>query len=217
MVARCLLLLFLSSALFAREISQNDDFQFWFYDSIQTPLCEKTSLIVESEVRYGNEATELYYSYVQGRLLYALNSHIEVAPGYRQIYTRLIPSDVWRLSYSPLFDYTLRGQWHGLKISDRNRFQYVMFTHEPNYALYRNRLLLEAPKELSIGCMRPVAFDEVFFREWQGFAENRLGIGAVLDFSEYGNTYLYYMVRHQIVDNEWRRHHVLWIWVNAKF
>ncbi len=206
---------FLTSSLFAGVVNQNNDFQVWLLESVDTKLCDKLKLYLDGELRYGDNGSILYLWYIQTRLDYSPCNWLDFTPGYRQLYV-LRPSDrQWLLIYDPLLDITLKGKWGRWQFADRNRTQYLLFESGPTLWQYRNRILAISPWK--VGGLNPQISNEFFFRENVGYAENRFSIGGTFQTTKSSKVSLNYTLRDQKRADIWKRHHVIWAIFNQSF
>ena len=187
----------LTFSLFGGVVNQNNDFQVWILESVNTKLCDKLKLHLDGELRYGDDGSTLYLWYLQTRLDYSACTWLDITPGYRHLYV-LRPSKL--------------GRW---QVADRNRTQYLLFESGPTLWQYRNRILAISPWKL--GGLNPQISDEVFFRENVGFAENRFSVGGTFQTTKKTSCTLLYTLRHQKRSDMWKRHHVLWAILSQSF
>ncbi|NGX53343.1 MAG: hypothetical protein K1000chlam4_00052 [Chlamydiae bacterium] len=206
---------FLTFSLFGGVVNQNNDFQVWILESVNTPLSDKFKLHLDGELRYGDDGSTLYLWYIQTRLDYSACNWLDITPGYRHLYV-LRPSDrKWLLIYDPLLDITLKSKLGRWQIADRNRTQYLLFDSGPTLWQYRNRILAISPWKL--GGLNPQISNEFFFRENVGYAENRFSVGGTFQTTKKTSCTLLYTLRHQKRSDMWKRHHVLWAILSQSF
>jgi hypothetical protein len=214
MIKICILLLL--PFTLAAEISRNGDFQFWLYDAFTKDIGKKSKIYLETEGRWGDDASTLYLFYLQTRVMYAVCKWLDVAPGYRQQWNLDLATRKWFRLYDPLVDVIVKkkiGKW---EISDRHRTQYFILESLPNFWQYRNRFMVISPWKIGKMKLNPLVFDEIFIREQSGFSENRFAIGGSMPLAKKAKTTLFYMLRHQEF-LEWRRHHICWLQFECQF
>lgn len=156
-------------------------------------------------MRYGDDASRLYFAYGQWQLVYK-EKCIEVAPGYRQEYFR--PNQLWLTRYNPMIDVTFflpfMWQWE-----DRNRILYHIRDNLPSVFIYRNRLRLTTPQFTCVLKLQFFVDDEVFFQEELGFVQNRLSIGLFSSPASWIKARVYYMYRNLKLGDIWTYQNVL--------
>lgn len=141
------------------------------------------------EGRWGNNASELYFVYIQGQAVYT-TKWLEIAPGYRQAFVRLAQDTI----HVPLVDITLffPGTWQW---EDRNRFFYQIPEEAPSHFIYRNRLRLTSPEISRFLKLKLFVDDEIFYHEGRGVSQNRTSVGMLATQTSYLKMRLYYMYR----------------------
>jgi len=186
------------------------DIEYWQYVSFEQTLSEKSAFFYQTELRFADNVSKPYFTYIQGIYLYSPTPNVSFGPGYRQI---LFRSDErgWRPAYSPLVDIIFNGDLGCWKWIDRSRVQYVM-TSERNFWVYRNRLRFIIP----FSCWSFSFDDEVFFVQWRGFAQNRFSVGPIFQISSNVSARLFYLLRH-IELPDWRVNHVFGCYLFFKF
>lgn len=153
------------------------DFQLWLFGSANTRINEKTTLFLEGEVRFEDNATSLYLYYLQGRLAFALHPWLTVAPGYRQAAVRPLIDRRWIPVYDPLVDLFVHKtlfQWAWIY---RWRTQYLIPQPGRAHFQWRNGLQVHIPL---MGSLKLILQEEAFIRQREGFSENRAGAGLQL-------------------------------------
>ena len=174
-------LLLFPIALSAMSFNGKNDFQFWLQDSVQAQLIGRFYMRGEQEFRFTEHSSKLYYTHNQISIKYIASKHFELEPIYRQTFVRKKNApNSWQPHYDPMLDVTLKtvtkSKW---AVSDRNRVEYVMKSG-PDKSLwtYRNMIKIVAPFSVYVPGLNPVIFDEVFWKEQNGIAQNRLAGGA---------------------------------------
>lgn len=214
-----ILLTFFLSSLHGGGFNRDNDFQVWIYDGVHTKLSKRTSLYLESELRYGDNASLLYFYYLQTRFFFSPCKWLDIAPGYRQIFSLRSPEDhTWRPIYNPLTDVIFKKEFRKWEFSDRSRFQYLIFEDEKNAWLYRNRLQIRAPWKIGRIGIHPQISNELFFRERRGFAQNRFAVGGIFPLAKKIEGSLQYMLRSlKDIEGNWRNHHICWIYFDIEY
>lgn len=190
--------------------------QVWNTDGLHLRLSRNVYFTGETEFRYGQHKTQLYYKHYQGGLLLFRSPHTLFQLGYRQVYHRFNKN--WEKEYSPLFDIFFQvANRRGLHISDRNRLQYRIFSHFPNRWLYRNRLEFVPPFRL-FRSYAPFLAYELFWQEASGINENRLEAGFKIPYHKRTQLNLIYMYRTvKDFEKKWSHQNVIWIYFSLHF
>lgn len=98
------LALFRSPFLPGEDFNRQNDFQFWFYDSIKKNINEQLKLHYENEFRWGKGASIFYLFYFQQGFRYSFRPWLEMGPAYRQIFSLQQADRKWITTYAPLVD-----------------------------------------------------------------------------------------------------------------
>jgi hypothetical protein len=180
-------------SFFLFPVSLFASFQVWNTDNLSIRFARKFYLTGETEFRYGERKTKLYYKHYQGGILYTYSPYTLFHIGYRQIYQRI--NQKWQKEYEPLFDLTFQiASRHGLHISDRSRLEYQISNQSPNRWLYRNRFEIVFPFRLFRN-FTPFLADEFFWLETRGINENRLEGGFKIPYHQKTQLNLSYICR----------------------
>lgn len=194
-----ILLLLLSAPLAAdiKKVNKNADFQIWSYGLVKFQLIDPLIFQLSTEFRWGDDASTLYYKYVQGQFLYHPDHWVSIGPGYRQEWNRKVkPDGRWSDVYNPLLDVTFHipaGSW---KLSDRNRVQYLIRQDSKNLWQYRNRILAQSPWSADFLKLTPFISNEIFVRQGKGFSQDRLSIGLYSTLASCAKLKTYYTWRY---------------------
>lgn len=189
------------------QVNQNGDFQIWNYDSIEGKTGSVFGTRLTVEERWGDNASRLYFVYGQLQVVYA-KRWLEIAPGYRQEYFR--SAQKWQPSYTPMADITFfsTSPW---QVADRSRIMYQIpqDASVPSAWIYRNRLRLTSPALSSF--LKPQFFidEEAFFREREGFYQNRVSIGLFSTFTSFLQGRIFYIYRNLKQTSGWTYQNVL--------
>lgn len=210
---RSLFFLLLPLPLLAvKAFNGNKDFQVWVQDSVRTNICGRLYARGEQEFRFTEDSSKLYYQHNQISFPFLASKHFELEPIYRQTFVRRKNQpDNWQPHYVPMLDLTLKvvskGGW---KIRDRNRVMYVIQSGPAkSHWVYRNMFFVMTPFYYYFKAIVPIAFDEVFFREYEGLSQNRIagGVQIAMIGSLKGN--FVYMYRSLKKDTGWVHQNVL--------
>lgn len=198
------------------KISQNQDFQLWLFNSWKWKVGKGTSFILDTELRYGDNASQAYYSYLQSQLEFTLCPEVIITPGYRQDYLLRFNKKKWEFIYAPFFEITLikkRNEWD---IKNRGRLFYFLSEIGKPQWQYRHRLHITSPWKWGTLKFTPWIYDEVFFTERIGLSQNRFSVGGYFFLNKNKNIKFdpEFMLRYLLMDEEelrstrWRVHYV---------
>jgi hypothetical protein len=203
-------LLLLPFSAFAR-IDQNGDFQVWARSFTETELSDHWAVQVWGEMRWGDNASKLFYNYLQGQIVYRPAWWMFIAPGYRQGLRRFpLSSNHWEFEYAPIVDVAfILLQKAGWEVRDRNRVEYILFDSDPNHWLYRNRLRVITPWTFTGWNLNPYIENEVFWRQARGVNQDRVSTGFMMQFSEHVGGETSYILRLQKQETGWVHQNVL--------
>lgn len=204
--------LLISSPLNAR-VDENGDIQFWSQNSFDFTIKKEFGTRLTEEMRWGDNVSTLYYVYGQAQLYYK-TEHVEIAPGYRQSFINL--DNQWYKRSVPFVDVTffLKDRWDfncSWDFEDRNRLMVEIREMGDGRAVwvYRNRLRALSPQFIPYLKLKLFVEDELFFVEWGGFSENRLGLGFLARLLPCVSSRLYYTLRSLNREEKWIFQHVV--------
>jgi hypothetical protein len=191
-------------------INSNGDVQLWQWTFVRYTIEAPWSLFVTAEVRFGDDVSKFYYTYIQPQIVYAPKQWFFLAPGYRQGLRRHpLTSSKWVLESVPMTDLVFLGQVGEWEIQDRNRVEYVISSAVPFPWLYRNRLrFLMPPFHAGIN-WRPFFDGEFFWKQANGISEARNSVHFA--------TELFYMARFLKQTQGWTYQNVCNIVLSFKY
>lgn len=197
------------------QVNQNNDVQFWSYNSFKRKLKHNCSLRFDNEFRLGNDLSEVYYTYVQLFFEYRPSKFWKIAPGYRQEWIRS-STNPWQSRYIPTLDMFFMVPTDRVIISDRNRVQYQV-RKEPNQWVYRNKLKFSFPIQTNPLEVRLFFDNEIFIRQRHGFDQNRTAVGVSFLITDSFHLAPYYLLRFLKRNNRWNHQHVIGFRMNCNF
>ncbi len=132
---------------------------------------------IHLENRWRNHATQLYFHFTQSHLIYHVNEHLTIAPGFRQVKRRLVSK--WIFVEQPMFDIAHFYSWKGWNVIDRHRFQYnyPLESTLPERIFYRNLIRITTPWKWTRYEVTPYFQDEIFWKIGGAIVQNRIRIG----------------------------------------
>jgi len=199
----------------AATVNQNNDFQVWVTEALHKKIDPSWNLRFYNEWRIGDNASKLYFFYLQGNVVYKINHWAEVSPGYRQIWT--IRGDQWRLDDEPLVDVFFMKKKGRFEFQFRNRLSYVIREKETNLWQYRSRVRWVGAWNVRKRVCRPYVSNEVFFNSFDGFGQDRIVAGMIVPLADWLHPDFYYMLRYQVNHSHWTHQHILGAWFNFHF
>lgn len=196
-------------ALVWAAVDQNGDFQIWQRNFVIKHFANRWSSWTISELRWGDDASKLYYVLLQSQFYYRLVPWLIVGPGYQQAWTREPPAISWKPQYIPFADAIFRIRFSGWEIQDRNRLQYVLYDSSPSHWWYRNRFRVIAPSMLPSPHLAFFIDNECFWRQTAGVDEDRASGGLILQWMDIWGGEIFYMARFLKQMNGWIHNNVL--------
>lgn len=193
------------------EVNGDKDFQIWNINGLNIRLSPKSSFYGELQLRYGDDASKLYYKHTHVELNWNLNHLIAITPGIRFISLRL--NNRWLKENDPLVKLTFSfiNSRH-ITIANRSWLQYGNLPDETNQKrrfLYRNRLHFLFPCPLGYDQMRLYLSDEIFCQQMRGIIENRAIIGVSIPRNQRVFFDIFYDYRAmKTLENTWVRHNI---------
>jgi hypothetical protein len=83
-----LLLFFLFPSFLLARLNHDRDFQFWVREYKKKKFNEYFAMALDSEWRFGNDASELFYIHEQISTIFYFSKWLTVAPCYRQVWRK---------------------------------------------------------------------------------------------------------------------------------
>ncbi len=190
--------------------------QFWNSDAFYARLSNKLSLQGGAEFRYNKNKSKLFYKHYQSGLQFALSKNTSTFLGFRYILTS--NKEKWKATSSPLADLSFRGKLtRSMSFVNRNRLQYLInipqskiLSIRSNLFLYRNRIELQFIDPNTKPHVFSFLADEVFFRQLNGFDQNRLEVGLKMVHNK--STLLTFAYIYQSIKNfskEWNYNNII--------
>ena len=162
---------------------------------IAIKLDEKVSVIFDEEFRRGDDQNE-YYFHSEIGVRYEIFEWFDVDAFYRFIGDKGDGS--WAFEFRPRTDATFKYFWKHFGISDRNRFEYRLFSDDTSYGRYRNMLKFLFPFKAWNYPFKPYVADEISIDLTEGrFERNRIYGGFDFMFSKYVGMDIYYFWQYE--------------------
>lgn len=209
------LILFLLTPIPFSWAFDNGDFQYWNTESIEVKFAKSWKIKLDEEFRFGGNAGDLYYTHADVGVAYSVNDYLELGANYRQIFQK--KDKDWDPTYQPHFNGTLKLNWQGFILKDRNRFEYRIRETDSASWRYRNRLSLDLPYKWTPLKIQPYFSDEIFYDfEASEMNKNRVYVGVKMVFLKNLNGELYYM-RESTKTKKWKEVNVLGTTLKVSF
>jgi len=163
----------------------DNDFQYWSSASLSFDIHKDWKAIVTEELRLGESAGNLYYHHTEVGFVYSgLADWLDLGFDYRQVYGK-DSSGSWMEEHRAQMNATLKGNLLGFDFTDRSRFEYRDRENTDDGWLYRNKLTLKFPMELTSLKLKPYIADEVFFiLDEADYTANRVYAGFSIDLAK---------------------------------
>lgn len=186
-----IVLLLMPNILYAYD---DGDFQVWHTDVEEKKINEKFKISLEEEFRWGDNAGELYYHHYEPGLTYKVNSHLDLALKYRQIYDK--KNSKFKQENQPNLNATLKWDFLGCSMDDRSRLEYRHFNYQPDSWLYRNKFTVRLPWKFTKFGIQPYLSDEIFVNFYNtAFTRNRFYAGFSFNLIKNLKAEIYYLLQ----------------------
>ncbi|MCI5051696.1 MAG: DUF2490 domain-containing protein [Simkaniaceae bacterium] len=204
---RLIAALFAFSSLFAHA-----DFEIWVDQGLGHKLNDKWFFTYSSEQRYAKNASRLVEYFFQAGFGYNITPWLALTPQYRQIFERRKSGGDFNPSYAPMLDIKFHGPYRGWYFTNRCRAMYVFTNQLKDFWIYRNLYEMRLPIEVTRLKIRPYLADEFFFRQYVGFAQNRVYIGARAQLNPNTTENIYFLYRNRkTLNGQWLHENILGI------
>jgi hypothetical protein len=204
-----LLILFLMITVKAYAYDDGD-FQVWNTEMEEFKINKSSKVTLEQELRFGNDASELYYQHYDGGYVYDFNKHFSLGLNYRQIYDRKTSRDRFRIENRPHINAIAKYELFGFNLEDRNRLEYRHFDYQEDSWRYRNKFTIKLPWKFTPLEIRPYLADEMFLNlNGIDFNRNRFYCGFEFNIIKNLKGELFYMLQSTKSNGEWIQANVL--------
>lgn len=198
---------------------QEGDFQIWHTEGQEIALVKGAKVSFEQEFRYWNNADELYYQHYDFGLVLSPNKFFDLGLFYRQIYERRKAKGTFMPEEVPNINATVKFDWQGFDIEDRNRFEYRIYSYQDDNCRYRNKVTLKLPWKSTPWKIRPYFSDEIFVRidDSAVFNQNRFSAGLGMEFLKNIKGEVYYMLKSDRGRVKWTDANILGLKLKVAF
>jgi hypothetical protein len=163
-----------------KEAHAHTNWELWDTDSVETHLKGPLYVGLEQEFHWGNDISRFSYEHTDLEFIDKQWSWLHPALGYEFVYQK--NNDDWEKESRPHADLTLLGQWSGMKLSNRNRFEYRVLSNTKDSVRYRNKTELRFPWHLTFFKISPVLSYE-YFSDFDQNSNNYYRLSGGLEFS----------------------------------
>jgi hypothetical protein len=186
------------------------DFQYWNTNESEWKAAKDWKLSVGEDLRWGDGASELYYTHTDMGLTYSgMAKWLDIRAGYRLAFTK--DKKEWKYENRPNFTATLKYDVLGFKLSDRNRIEYRDIEDKKHSWRYRNRLQVKYPFTFDKVVLAPYMADEIFLdcSNRGELTRNRLYSGIELGMFKHIVVDIYYLWQTSKGKSGWTDYNIL--------
>ena len=199
------LIMLLSNTAFAFD---NGDFQYWISESLTWKAKDNWKAYQNEMFRIGNDVTDVYYEHTEiGAIYSGISKYIDVTMGYRHTFN--ISKEVWKQELMPNAAVTLKTEYKGIKLSDKNRFEFRMIEDKDDNWRYRNKATIAFPRFTSAE-IEPYVAGEIFIdlNEFE-FNRNRFYAGMSFKLFKYTRFNVYYLLQTTKSTDDWINYNIV--------
>ncbi|MDD5634176.1 MAG: DUF2490 domain-containing protein [Candidatus Omnitrophica bacterium] len=181
---------------------EDGDFQVWHTEDQDFKIDKVSKVTLEEEFRFGNNVTDFFYQHYDVGFVYSVANNLDLGLNYRQIYEK--ERGKFRPENRPYANATMKYEFWGFNVEDRNRVEYRHFDYKSDSWRYRNRITIKFPWKFSKFAMRPYLSDDVTTVLNNGtISRNRAYFG--FEFSLFRNMKgdIYYMLQNNRSADGW--------------
>ena len=184
------------------------DFQIWNTESQEFKANQESKITLEEEFRWGDDAGDFYYHHYDAGFVYSLNKYLDLGVNYRQAYEK--KKGKFKEENTPHLNATLKYEFYGFKLDDRNRIEYRYFDYQTDTWRYRNKFTIKFPWKLTKFEIQPYLADEIFVESDNGsLNKNRLYFGFGFSLAKKIKGEVYYLLQSSKSSGLWADANVL--------
>jgi hypothetical protein len=190
-----IILLLLFGFLFSYHLYAYDDgdFQVWNTDTEELKINKSSKIALEEELRFGENASELYYQHYDIGFTYSLNKSLNLGTGYRHILER--KKSKFKEENAPYGFVSLLWEIRGFKFEDRNRLEYRAYDYQTDTWRYRNKISVKFPWKFTALEIQPYISDEIYVHlNGINLNQNRLSAGLGFNITKKIKGEIYYLL-----------------------
>ncbi|UCG49626.1 MAG: DUF2490 domain-containing protein, partial [Phycisphaerales bacterium] len=173
---------------------EDESFEYWAQFGVAAELNEDWDFKLGTELKYGDDAGELYCQNVDFGLVYkGIADWVDFGLMYKREYQKDGAGD-WRGENRPHLNLTFKGKLLGLDVSDRSRFEFRNREAREDYWRYRNMIKVKLPWEFTSLKLRPYFAQEFFIDLNAGqYNKNRFYSGLYYKLNEHLGGAVFYL------------------------
>ena len=199
------LALLLTTKVYAYD---DGDFQIWNTENQEFKVNKESKITLEEEFRWGDDASDFYYHHYDAGFVYSLNKHLDIGINYRQVYEK--KKGEFKEENRPHVNATLKYEFYGFKLDDRNRIEYRHFDYQTDTWRYRNKFAVKFPWKLTRFEIQPYVADEIFVELEDGsLSRNRVYSGLGFTITKNIKGEVYYLLQSSKSSSQWVDSNVL--------
>jgi len=184
----------------------NGDVQYWNGESVKVKFSEHTSVTVEEEFRFGENAGTMYHNHTDVGVGYRMNDYLQFGANYRQVFSK--KGKDWDTEYRPHVNLTVVYPADLFTVKSRNRMEYRIVESHDDYFRYRNKFSLEVPLPMDILNFTPYVADEIYYDLDKGeMNKNRVYAGLKVKITANIRADIFYM-RESSKSGKWKETNV---------
>lgn len=206
----------LKNNLFAYD---DGDFQVWHTEIQEKKINDKSRVALEEEVRFGDDADELYYQHYDIGYAYDVNKYLTLGLNYKQVYEKKQPHTKFKAENRPHINAILKYELAGFKLEDRNRLEYRHFDYQEDFWRFRDKFTLKFPWKFTSLKFQPYVADEIFLKLEDGvdLNQNRFYSGFTFNIFKGLGMEIYYLLQSVKSSGNWTDANVLGSKVKVSF
>jgi len=200
----CLLLVGLVTV--NNSVSAESNWQYWSSYTFSRSINDNLEFKLKPEVRFFDDSRRHYYSQIDIGLDYKVSDWFTVSPYYCHIKEE--KKGDWLNESRPHLNATFNCRMFGLKISDRNRFEYRI-TEAKDYFRYRNKLTFKFPKFTKFKIQPFIAEEPFYDFGADTFNKNRIYAGIDFELLKNFKAGIYYILEDSKSSGNWASSNIL--------
>lgn len=175
-----------------------EDHQFWNETQLVKRLTEKQDLVIIGVVRLGRDWHRPVDERIGSGVAFKVNPHLTIMPTYIFVSYQPFPGRLineHRLVMNVTGKFAL-GQF---TFTDRNLFEGRVRHGNPDFFVYRNRLMIDHPARIGSFTFKPFVADEIWYstqplpRGHFGWFRNRISAGILKQFTKHFYAEIFYL------------------------
>lgn len=184
------------------------DFQVWHTENQEKKINGYSKVSLEEEVRFADDASELFYHHYDAGYQYDLNRHLSLGVNYRQVYEK--KQGKFKEENRPHINAILKFSPAGVKFEDRNRLEYRHFAYQEDSWRYRNKFSVKKTVKLFGKELQPFLADEIFLNlNGIDLNRNRFYSGFGFEITKIAKAEIFYLLQSSKNSGEWNNSNIL--------